>query len=259
MIRLLIAVFALAWTPLFAGSPPSTVDLLRSLHLDPGFRQDLRKRGYTGERFEIMVDHTRRLYSDAEIVGGLERRIAGILERNGYKVSNGLLVSVDTMMTQAYTSGLSRLTAAERAQLFSVDAGFYRAIPMRDCNRMLNGRLSGERTQKLLDAYLVQLPPRSLAAYYAATRQAMRLGLSGRSRSEVLSASDIRAVEEAIFPVVDQIIGAQKHADKLYDAWSGGPAKAGRYACSFNQIFSAAALNLKGPTRDRAILYMMTQ
>ena len=58
---------------------------------------------------------------------------------------------------------------------------------------------------------------------------------------------------------MDRIIGAQKHADKLYDAWSGGPAKAGRYACSFNQIFSAAAMNLRGPTRDKAILYMMTQ
>ena len=259
MIRTLVTIFALLAAPVFAANPPTTADLLRSLHLDPGFRQDLRSRGYTGERFEIMVEHTRLLYSDREIIGGLERRIADVLERNGFQVNNALGLFLDAMMSQAYSDGLTRLKPNERAQLFSVDAGFFRAIPTRDCNRILNDRLSGERTQKVFDAYMVQLSPAVLRNYHAATRAAMRQGLSSTRKAQTLNAAEIRAIEEVIFPAVDRIIGAQKHADKLYDAWSGGPAKAGRYACSFNQIFSGAVLNLQGSTRDKAILYMMTQ
>ncbi len=258
MLRALALLFALLCTPVFAEEQPSTVDFLRSLHLDPAYRQDLRNRGYTGERFDVMVDHTRLLFSDREIIGGLERRIASILKTNGYKVNTRLMLSLDTMLGDAYDSGIPRLSAQERALLFQVDTGFLRALRMKDCNRLVSHRLSPDRAQKLHDSYMIQMPPKTLAAYYAATRSAMRRGLNGKGRVQTLNAAEVRSVEEAIFPVVDQMIGRQKNADDLYEAWAS-PRNSERYSCSFGKIFSAAALTLKGRQRDQAILYMMTR
>lgn len=259
MLRVLVTVFALLCVPALAQETPSTADFLRSLHLDPGYRQDLRKRGYTGERFEVMIEHTRQLFADRDIIGGLERRIAAILQRNGYDVDARLLLNLDAMLSEAHDAGIARLEARDRALMFRVDTGFLRAVRARDCSRMVSGRLSPDRAQKLHDAYMVRLEPGTLAAYYAATRAAMRLGLTGKRRPDSLSPADVRAVEEAIFPVVDRMIGRQKNADDLYEAWSGGPDRARRYTCSFGQIFAAAALSLEGRTRDKAILYLMTQ
>jgi hypothetical protein len=251
------AVFLL-WAPA-ALAATSTVDLLRSLHLDPAYRQDLRERGYTGERFDIMIEHTRALFSDREIIGGLERRIAAVLRANGGKVNAQLATSLDTMLKQAEEDGITRLTPADRATMFSVDSGFIRAIPARDCTKLMERRISPERGQALLDAYMTQLPPRTLAAYQAATRSAMRQGLTHKRPAAAMGPAQVRSVEEAIYPQIDRMIAQQKNADRLYAAWAKGPQAAPKYACAFNQMFSAAALNLKGKQRDQAILYLMTQ
>lgn len=239
-----------------AQAQDEIIDVLGSMHLDPAFRQDLRDRGFTGERFEIMVDHTRSLFTDTEIISGLERRIAAQLQASNYDADTVFFLQLDQTLGQAYDVGLTRLRANERQLVFQVDAGFVRAIPARDCSRMMSGRLSGERWDKLHDAYLIKLSPDVLRSYYASNRRAMRLGLAPGAQPRNLSAQEIRRVEEAIFPSIDSMISQQKNARAMYTAWRKGDSS-GKYGCAFNQMFAAAAMSLQDSRRDLALRYLM--
>ncbi|MEM1064955.1 MAG: hypothetical protein AAF771_01840 [Pseudomonadota bacterium] len=255
--RLLVAALLLV-QPMAAQAQASVSDVLGAIHLDPAFRQDLRDRGFTGERFEIMINHTRGLFTDADIIRGLERRISSELRARNYVTDDTFFARLDETLNQAYSVGLTQLRAGERQLLFQVDTGFVRAIPSRDCARMMSGRMTDDRYGKLFDAYLIKLTPEVLDAYYAATRKAMRLGLGPNPKARFLSAGEIRQVEEAIFPVVDSLISKQKNARALYDAWSNGDVS-GRYSCAFSQMFSAAAMSLQGERRDLALRYLMSE
>ena len=261
MRRFLLAM-SLCLAPVFSpvsATAQTAADFLAAIHLDPVYRQSLRDRGYTGAHFEVMVDHTRKLFSDRGILSGLERKISAGLAQTGYEPGAVFFQSLDYTLIQAYGVGLSRLSASERQQLFSVDAGFLQAIPTRECNRMVVGTLNPERESKLFDAYVTQIPAQTLSGYYAATRKAMRLGLERNASAKPLTQREVLAAEEAIYPIIDQLIARQKNPGKLYDAWSKGPGATGRYACAFNQMFSAAAMSLKGANRDLAIRYLMSQ
>ncbi len=246
----------LACAPIVATAQDATA-ILGSMHVDPGFRQDLRDRGYTGEHFNVMVEHTRLLFNDAGILKGLENRIRDELNANGYDPNAVFFQRLDYTLVQAHDVGLTLLSAAERQRLFTVDAGFLKAIPARDCTKLMSGRMTGDREGKLFDAYMVKLPASNVRNYLAASRKATRLGLARNARPQTLSAGDVRRAEEAIFPLVDKMIGQQKNARQMYDAWSNGGSP--RYACAFSQMFSTAALSLKGGERELAIRYMMTQ
>ena len=143
--------------------------------------------------------------------------------------------------------------------MFAVDYGFIKALPARDCTRMLTGKLRGDRGGELFDAYMVQLPAKNIADYHALARKATRLGLAANASPRSLSAADVRKVEEALFPRIDDLIGKQPNAKALYKAWARGPTASGRYKCTFNLLFGAAALGLQGKTGDLAILYLLAQ
>lgn len=260
MIRLILLTF-LGLTQMAMAQDQSVEmrDLLRSIHLDPAFRQNLRERGYTGERFEVMIDHTRKLYADKVIVGGLQRRIEAGLRAAGNKPDRAFFAQLDRTLSDAYDVGLTRLSNAERRRLFSIDHGFLRAIPARDCTRALTGKLSPARGERLFDSYFVQLSPQRIADYQGLIRKATRLGLAKNAKHRTLSGTEIRRAEEAIFPQIDTMIGQQKNANALYRAWAKGPAGIQRYACTFTQMFGNAALALRGNTGDLAILYLITQ
>ena len=254
--RLFVAALLLLH-PLGAHAQAGVSDVLGSIHLDPAFRQDLRDRGFTGERFDIMVNHTRSLFTDQEIISGLERRIAAQLEASEYDPDTVFFLELDKTLNQAYDVGVTQLRPAERQLMFQVDTGFIRAIPARDCRRMMSGRMSGERWGALNAAYLVQLSPNVLDGYQAATRKAMRLGLAPNASPRRLTAQEIRSVEEAILPKIDTMISQQKDPRAMYDAWRNGDTS-GRYACAFSQMFAAAAMSLQDGRRDLALRYLMT-
>ena len=259
MIRLLLVfVFALAQAASAQTEAADMRDLLRSIHLDPAFRENLRERGYTGERFEVMIDHTRRLYADDGIITGLQRKIDAGLRQTNNRPSPAFFRSLDQALEQANFSGLTRLSAAERQRVFATDFGFINAIPVRECNRLVAGRLPPERAEKLFDTYLVQLTPQRIADYHALLRKATRLGLARGAVPRALSAADRRRAEEAIFPLIDDMIGKQKNAKTLYRAWSRGPSGVSKHACTFNRMFGAAALSLRGKSGELAVLYLMS-
>ncbi|MCG6903529.1 MAG: hypothetical protein LJE68_12690 [Rhodobacter sp.] len=258
MIRLIL-IFLLAMTQGTLAQSGSTDlrDMLRAIHLDPGFRQNLRERGYTGERFEVMIDHTRQLYADNAIIDGILRKIDATLASSGNRANAAFFERLDQTMTAAYGTGLTRLGAAERRRLFATDFGFINALPARDCTRAITGKLPPDRSGRLFDAYLVQLAPAQIADYYSLLRKATRLGLARGAVPRTLSADEARRAEEAIFPLVDTMIGKQKNAKALYAAWSRGPKATAKYACTFTKLFGHAALSLRGGTGDLAMLYLM--
>ncbi|MEL6169311.1 MAG: hypothetical protein AAFR35_11505 [Pseudomonadota bacterium] len=256
MLRIALLVGCLLGQPAFAQTTVSASDLFASMHLDPAFRQDLRERGYTGARFDIMVEHTRELFTDPVVINGLTRHISGSLRQSGYEVTPQMMAQMDTILWQSYGVGVSRLTSAERYHIFSVDSGFIRSLPQRECNRLINGQASPERAQSLLDAYLVRISPDALSNYHRAERQAMRLGLVQGAAPVALSRSEIRRAEELLLPAIDTMIGQQPNADALYRAWAA-PTGGDRYACTFSKMFSVATMRLGGRDRDVAIRYLM--
>lgn len=136
MFKRLVLAASLLLSPAVAQTDANMSDVLGSIHLDPAFRQDLRDRGYTGERFDIMVEHTRAMYTDTQIIAGLERQIQARLEATDYNTRGDFFLRLDRTINQAYEVGLTQLRANERQLLFQVDAGFVRAIPARDCSRI---------------------------------------------------------------------------------------------------------------------------
>ena len=260
MIRFLLIFFLAFTAPASAQNAAEELGgLLRSLHLDPAFRQSLRDRGYTGQKFDIMVDHTRKLYADKAIISGIVRKIDAGLRVSGNKPSRAFFDQLDTALSQAYSIGVTRLSAAERKRMFATDFGFIKALPSRDCTRMMTGKLRGDRGGELFDSYMVQLPAKNIADYHALARKATRLGLAANASRRNLSAADVRRVEEALFPRIDDLIGKQPNAKALYKAWAKGPTASGRYRCTFNLLFGSAALGLQGKTGDLAILYLLAQ
>lgn len=260
MIRLLLLFFLAFSAPVAAQNATDDIgNLLRSLHLDPAFRQSLRERGFTGQKFEIMIDHTRKLYSDKAIIAGIARKIDAGLRASGNKPNNAFFQQLDSALSQAYNIGMTRLSAAERKRMFTVDFGFIKALPARECTRLLTGKLRPEQTGDLFDRYLVQLPANRIADYYGIARKATRLGLAANASRRNLNAADVRRVEEALFPRIDDLIGKQPNAKALYKAWANGPTGSSRHKCAFNLIFGSAALGLQGSTGDLAILYLLTQ
>ena len=112
---------------------------------------------------------------------------------------------------------------------------------------------------KVIDDHTIKLPANRIADYYGIARKATRLGLAANASRRSLSAADVRRVEEALFPRIDDLIGKQPNAKALYKAWSRGPTASGRYKCTFNLLFGSAALGLQGKTGDLAILYLLAQ
>lgn len=260
MIRLLLICFMAFSAPVAAQNATDDIgNLLRSLHLDPAFRQSLRERGYTGPKFDIMIDHTRKLYSDKAIIAGIARKIDAGLRASGNKPSKAFFQQLDSALGQAYNVGMTRLSSGERKRMFAIDFGFIKALPAKECTRLLTGKLRGDRTGALFDAYMVQLPANHIADYHSLARKATRLGLAANASPRNLSAADTRRVEEALFPRIDDLIGKQPNAKALYKAWSRGPTASSRYTCTFNLLFGSAALGLQGKTGDLAILYLLAQ
>ena len=257
MIRLILLIATL-WAPAcFAQGNVDVSQALRSIHLDPAFRQNLRERGYTGDRFEIMIDHTRQLYADRAIVSGLARKIDNSLRVSGNRPSDVFFQSLDRALSEAYSTGLTRLSNSERRQLFAIDYAYVKSLPDRDCTKLLSGRQRPDRAQDLFDTFMVQISPDQLAAYHRYLRKATRLGLAKGASPRVLSAAETRRVEEALFPQIDAMIGQQKNAKSLYKAWAKGPKTTRKYLCTFNKMFAFSALNISGSTGDLAILYLM--
>lgn len=254
--RLVFAAF-LAFAPATVQASGGAADTLKLIHLDPSFRQDLRERGYTGARFEIMIEQTRNLFGDTVIVGALERRISAELRARNYVTDDQFFDRLDLALAEAFEAGFTQLSAGERQLLFEVDSGFLRAMPPRDCTQMMAGKMGLGRHNALFDAYLIKLSPNVLDGYYTATRRALRLGFGQRGRARFLTEAQIAQAEAVLFPAVDRMIAQQSNARALQAAWGRGDV-AGRYACTFSQMMSAAAMGLADGRRDLALRYLMT-
>ncbi|KMW60337.1 hypothetical protein AIOL_000490 [Candidatus Rhodobacter oscarellae] len=254
-----VALLCAATTLAQAQSTPDFTQTLRSIHLDPGFRQGLRERGYTGKKFEVMVDHTRLLYADRAIMTGIARKIDEGLRASGNRPNRAFFARLDQALNVAYNTGLTRLSGAERRRLFTTDFAYINALPSRECTRLLTGRLPPERAAELFDKFMVQLSAAQIAEYHRVLRKATRLGLARGATPRSLSAAEVRRVEEAVFPTVDTLIGKQKNAKALYKAWRDGPRGTQRYVCTFRKLFAASAQGIQGSTGDLAVLWMMTQ
>ena len=257
MFRIFV-VFLLLWSsPALSQQSSDYGEVLRSIHLDPAFRQGLRERGYTGEKFEVMIDHTRQLYADKAIVAGLLRQIEFSLKASGNRTGKVFFLTLDRALSQAYSIGLTRLPNSDRRQLFSVDYSYIKSLPDRECTKLLSGKQRPERAAEFFDRFMVQLTARQIADYHRILRKATRLGLARNATPRVLNAAETRRVEEAIFPRVDNMIGLQKNSKALYKAWAKGPTATQKYMCTFNKMFAFSALQVGGSTGDLAILYIM--
>ncbi|WP_095588399.1 hypothetical protein [Actibacterium ureilyticum] len=253
MRAILIALLFLIAAPI-AGAQESREEIIQSIQripLDPVLRANIRKNGFTGERYEIVLANLKRIYGNQAIVGFVTDYYLGLV-RDGGPVGQPLEDPVDLLMNR----GFSHLSTTQMRTLLRTDAAILRSLSQTDCGKLVKGTLHPERASEKTDGVLARLDPAALRAYYDVQYAAAVTGLS-HSRPRALSRAEVTRVENKIFDRFDLRLNAQKNRDTLYRAWQDPARASNRSICTVSQLFLASVLDVQGPDAQLAMIYFM--
>ncbi len=226
-------------------------DGLRAMHLDPGFRQTLRDRGFTGDKFEAMIEHMRLLYGDAAIVSGVMARVAERLPRDRPVSPEIAMLVSSQVLDEAQQRGFQSLSANGRWAYYANYYAFLRSLSPSDCGAYVTDRMSPARGFDLFDRFMAAQSAAYLRGFYATIRQATTMGLSRRAVPQLSRSERLRA-EELMMTALDREMQSHPDARRLFNLWSGNAMPSPRDACTFALVSGRSVSGL--PPRDRDLV-----
>lgn len=238
----------------FAGAQETREEIIQSIQripLDPVLRANIRKNGFTGERYEIVLANLKRIYGNQAIVGFVTDYYLGLV-RDGRPITQPPEDPIDLLMNR----GFSHLSASQMRTLLRTDAAILKSLPQNDCGKLVKGTLPPPTASEKTDRVLSRLDPAALRAYYDVQYAAAVTGLK-YSRPRTLSRAEATRVENKIFDRFDLHLNAQKNRDTLYRAWQDPARASNRSICTVSQLFLASVLDVQGPDAQLAMIYFM--
>lgn len=237
-----------------AVAQDSREDIIRSIQripLDPVLRANIRKNGFTGERFDIVLASLKRIYGNQAIVGFVTDYYLGLAQK-GQVYNQPVVDPVDLLMNR----GFSHLSSAQMRRLLLTDMAILKTLSPTDCGRLIKGTLSPQAASEKTDKVLSRLEPAALRAYYDVQYAAAVTGLK-YSRPRELTRDETARVENKIFDRFDLYMNAQKNSDALYRAWQDPARASNRSLCMVSQLFLSSVLDIQGPDARLAMIYFM--
>lgn len=251
MRAILIALLFLITAPV-AGAQETREDIIRSIQripLDPVLRANIRKNGFTGERYEIVLANLKRIYGNQAIVGFVTDYYLGLVN-SGRRIQPPLEDPINLLIDRGY----GYLSTGQMRTVLLTESAILRTLSASDCGKLVKGTLHPQRANEKTDGVLARLDPAALRAYYDAQYAAAVAGLQ-RSRPRALSRAETDRVENKIFDRFDLRLNAQKNRDTLYKAWQNPARASDRSLCMVTRLFLASVLDISGPDAGLAMIY----
>lgn len=258
MRKLVVTLIAFVVSAGVSHASMTVQQLLTSAEFDRDFQAHLSERGYTGERFDLTLTHHRALFRDPRIAAGIEEYVSSVRADDLFRDRDRAMTAIMLYHAQRSAIGRGWITPEGRRFLAQIDLAALRSMSVRDCNRLLTGKMDPESMLGHIDAYIQSQPPAVLERFLEVESVATRIGFAPDAQPRPLTDDERALIDPALVPVMKRMVADQKRSAAIIRAWELGTIQTGRHACAFRQIALASALSIDPPARDIAIRFLMS-
>lgn len=226
-------------------------DILRLLAALPDyadFRSEMRALGFRGEKLDLAVAHAELIYRDPVIAGYVADRVIAAYgaPRSGSEAGG--------LVWPLIERGLPHLSTRELRYFHSVERVMMAALPVRDCGRIVRGRMPPAEFVRVMSRMAARLNTAGLRNYYDLQAKAARLGVT-RPPVE-MSAARIDAVETRMAAALADRIATADNPRALERAIDNLDSSSNRRACTIGRLFMDIVMELEGPELRDTLIYL---
>jgi uncharacterized protein YdbL (DUF1318 family) len=237
----LVAVFSVAIQPVSAQSArEELIQGFAQFHKNKAFQENLKRRGYTGAKYKIALDHNRRIFTDREIIGfladtflkvDLTRQGAGILPPEPWEAM--------------FARGIGHLSATEMRRFISVELRVLNNASAANCGKYLKGRLAPDKRAVLRDEALTSYDAATLQAFFRAEYKVLKTGARRSPPPRVTRAQEAR-VNGLVGKNIAGYLNDAKSAGRIIKGMQNIEKASNKTACNVGKIWLGSVINVGG-------------